>query len=285
MAGDLLYVQEHLSCRHYVSDYRCSFRYREDSAGTVLTYENEPLHMFVFVLHGKMKIDCNEFRGMRYNAGQVAFIPKRAAVRCEVTEDSGAIFFMMDTVRNVCDKFNLHSYWPLCREITYDFEPVDIRPQLQTFLETMRYYLNEGINCEHYHEIKQQELFLVLRWFYPRKELAKLLYPIIGNSLDFKALVLENYLRVENVAQLAELSHMGRSKFDTVFKEEFGMPARQWMLRQIAKHVKHHLSEPGVTISDVMLKFNFNSPTHFTRFCKQQFDCTPTELMDKLVSL
>lgn len=282
MASDLLYVKEHLSCKHYVSDYRCSFRFREEDAGNLLYFDNQPYNLFIFVLSGKSEITCNEFMHRKYSGGSIAFIPKGSVGVCKTVEKSEYITCMFDVVNNVCDKLNFHSYWPICREIDYDFRPVPITPQLNMFLDSLKYHLGEGINCEHFHELKQQEMFLVMRWFYTKEQLAELMYPIIGNSLDFKALVLENYLKVGSVSELAKLSGMGRSNFDTVFKEEFGMPAGQWMLKQVAKHVKYHMSEPGTTISDVMLKFNFNSPTHFTRFCKQQFGCTPTELLTEL---
>ncbi|MCD7969591.1 MAG: helix-turn-helix transcriptional regulator [Alistipes sp.] len=284
MAGDLLYVREHLSCRHYVSDYRCSFRYREDEAGSYFYFDDEPYNLMIFVLEGELTVTCNEFTNRTFKKGEILFIPKGSIGVSRSSQKSAVITCLFDVINNVCDKLNIHSYWPICRNIDYDFRPLEIIPQLYSFLDSLKYYMQQGINCEHFHELKQRELFLILRWFYKKEELAELLYPIIGNSLDFKALVLENYLKVSSVSELAELSRMGRSHFDAVFKEEFGMPARQWMLKQIAKHVKYHLSEPGVTISDVMIKFNFNSPTHFTRFCKQQFGCTPTELMTKLHS-
>lgn len=285
MTGDLLYVNEHTSCRHYVSDRRCRFRYTELTSDGLLEFNNLPYNVLIFVHYGELVFDHDEFSNRKFTSGQMAFLPKGSYTKVQALADAGVLTGIFDTVSNLCDKFNLHSYWPLCREMDYDFTPTEIRPQLHTFLDTLRYYLNEGVNCEHFHEMKLQEMFLVLRWFYPKEMLARLFYPIIGNSLDFKSLVLENYLKVENVSQLAELSHMGRSHFDAVFKREFGMPARQWMLRQIGKHVKYHLSDPDATISDVMIKFNFNSPTHFTRFCKQQFNCTPTELIERLSTL
>lgn len=282
MSGDLLYVDEHVSCRHYVSDNRCRFVYHELAPGQELEFDRQPYNILFFVHYGELKIDHDGFTDRLFDASHMAFLAKGSYTRVVPLTASGMLSCSFETMSTVCDKFNLRSYWPLCREIPYDFPQIEILPQLHAFLDAMRYYLQEGINCEHFHEIKLQELFLVMRWFYTKEVLARIFYPIIGNSLDFKSLVLENYLKVDSVSQLAELSHMGRTRFDNVFKKEFGMPARQWMLRQIAKHVKHHLSDPGATISDVMHKFNFNSPTHFTRFCKQQFDCTPTELMNKL---
>lgn len=280
-----LYVREHTSCRHYVADYRSKFRIFNLKPNERQVYEAEPFNFIEFFLEGEALLTCNEFEDRRVKAGEMVFIPKGALYINEAVTPVRMIRFAFDTVNNVCDKLHLHSYWPMCAKMEYDFQPLEVKLQLDRFLETLTYYLEEGINCEHFHELKQQEIFLVLRWFYRKEELARLFYPIIGNSLDFKALVLENYLKVESVAELAELSHMGRSNFDATFKKEFGMPAGQWMLKQTAMHVKYHLSAPDATVGDVMHKFNFNSPTHFTRFCRQQFGCTPTDLITQLQNI
>ncbi|MDR0756862.1 MAG: helix-turn-helix domain-containing protein, partial [Tannerella sp.] len=88
-----------------------------------------------------------------------------------------------------------------------------------------------------------------------------------------------NYMSVKNVGELASLANMGRTTFDCKFKSVFGTSARQWMLNQIAKHVKAKAMDPDITISDLMEEFNFNSATHFNWFCKRQFHCTPLELI------
>ncbi|MDR1356888.1 MAG: AraC family transcriptional regulator [Tannerellaceae bacterium] len=132
------------------------------------------------------------------------------------------------------------------------------------------------------HELKHQELFLILHTQYPKEELANLFYPIIGKSIDFRTLIIDNYLKIHHIDELAEMSGMGRTNFDSKFKEEFGTSPHQWILKQKARHVRNNLGEPGATFSDVMRKYNFNSATHFTRFCKQQFGCTPTELVRQI---
>ena len=123
------------------------------------------------------------------------------------------------------------------------------------------------------------ELLLIISKFYTRREVALLLYPMIGLSLDFRSFVLQNYLKASNVDDLVQMSGMGRSNFDAKFNREFGMPPRQWMLKQIAKQVRHRASEPVVTIKQMINQFGFNSATHFNRFCRQQFDLTPGELI------
>ena len=189
---------------------------------------------------------------------------------------------VFDTIKSACDKFNLHSCWSICKDMKYDFRAVTLIPPVEAFLNQLIYYLDQGVKCEHFHEMKEQELFLILRWFYPKEQLAQLFYPIIGQSIDFKAFVLDNYSKVKSINELSNLSMMGRSSFDLKFKKEFGMPPGQWMLKQKAKHIKIHMSMPGVNISDLLIKFDFNSATHFTRFCKQHFDSTPSKLIAAL---
>ena len=281
MPSELLYLQEHLSCRHYVSDYSCGFTYRDIKNGGNVDLENR-YNYLIFLLNGEVVVNCDEFTGRHFKKGNLFFIPRTAETQITIVEDSKMMVCVFDTIRSICDKFNLHSCWSICRDMKYDFRPLQIIPQFESFLGQLIYYLNQGVRCEHFHELKVQEMFLIIRWFYTKEQIAQLFYPIIGQSLDFKTFVLDNHLKVKNINELANLSMMGRSSFDIKFKKEFGMPPGQWLLKQKAKHIKIHMSMPGITISDLLIKFDFNSATHFTRFCKQHFDTTPSKLMTAL---
>ena len=281
MPNEFLYLQEHLSCRHYVSDYSCGFTYRNITGGDFMDVENRYNHL-IFLTEGKLIVNCDEFANRHFKQGDLFFIPRAAAAQLTIVEDSKMIVCVFDAIKSICDKFNLHSCWSICKDLKYDFRSVRIIPQMEVFLNQLIYYLDQGVKCEHFHELKSQEMFLIFRWFYTREQLALLFYPIIGQSLDFKTFILDNHLKVKNINELSDLSMMGRSGFDVKFKKEFGMPPGQWLLKQKAKHIKIHMSMPGVTISDLLIKFDFNSATHFTRFCKQHFGCTPSKLMAAL---
>jgi AraC-like DNA-binding protein len=183
-----------------------------------------------------------------------------------------------DILQSICDKAMLQSYQPLHRQMKYTFSPTPIRHPLTIFIELLMVYLQGDINCEHLHEIKEKEFFLVLRRCYSKEEIIHLLYPIIGTS-DFKSFIFQNYKNVLSITELAELSGMGRTAFDAKFREEFGLSARQWILQEMAKHIRYKAMEPEATIRNLMTEFKFNSATHFYRFCKQQFNCTPGELL------
>jgi AraC-like DNA-binding protein len=195
-------------------------------------------------------------------------------------KDASMLVMSFDVLQNVCDKAMVYTYRPYVVRTAYTFSPVPIRYPLSSFLDLLAVYLKGGIDCEHLHEIKQKEFFLVLRRCYSKEEITTLLHPIVGIS-DFKTFILRNYQKVENVAELVDMSGMGRTAFDNKFREIFGLSTHQWMLKRIASQIQYKIMEPDITIKDIMTEFKFNSATHFNRFCKQQFNCTPGEMLKR----
>lgn len=279
---DLLYLQEHRSCWNYFSEVPVGFKYYETEEGELFTALNMNYQHLFFILKGEATISCNEFQNRYFKQGECILIPTSAEMSFKALTPTEIVIFTFESVNSSCDKLSLQSLAPISKGLDYDFEPTPIRCPLTEYLGILIYYLKNGMNCIHLHELKSQELFLVFRGYYSKEELANLFYPLIGRTIDFKRLIMENYRKVENVNELANLSCMSRANFDAKFKEEFGMPPYQWLLKQKAKHVRYGLSEPNATLSDIMRRYHFNSPTHFNRFCKQQFGCSPSELIKKI---
>ncbi|MDR1980464.1 MAG: AraC family transcriptional regulator [Tannerellaceae bacterium] len=278
----LLYTEEHLSCVNNKSDSQAGFKYAEIMENESLYLRNKEFHYIIFLLDGDISINCNEFRNNILKRNQFILISKTAESHLKTLTPCKVLLFSFSALKTVCEKQAFQSYWKLYPKIQYKFTPLSLRDPLTDFLDLLKKCLTDGIDCTHLHDLKHQELFLLLRAYYEKEELANFFYPIVGKSFDFRSLIMENYLKVHRVDELASLSGMGRTNFDNKFKEEFGISPHQWILKQKAKHVRHSLAEPNCIFSDIMRKYNFNSATHFTRFCKQQFGCTPTELMKQL---
>ena len=150
------------------------------------------------------------------------------------------------------------------------------------FVDSMIHYLQDKINCEHLHEIKQKEMFFLFKWYYTKKELSVLFHDLASDSLKFKSFVLTNYQKARlNVGELAKMAGMSRTRFDVKFKSEFGKPPLQWMQAQLANKILFMANEPEVTINEIMDTFGFTSQLGFIRFCKHQFNCTPKELLSR----
>jgi AraC-like DNA-binding protein len=273
-------MEQHSSCQQYKSDFQTGFKCNVIQTGESIGETNMHYNHLLFVKDGLVTIDCDEFIGRKVKENECILIPKASKLSCKALLTSNLLVMTFDVLQSICDKAMLHSYQSLYTQVKYTFSPTPIRYPLTIFLDLLMIYLNGGINCEHLHEIKEKEFFLVLRRCYSKEEIINLLYPIIGIS-DFKAFVLQNYTKVVSITELAELSGMGRTAFDTKFREEFGVSARQWILREVAKHIRYMSMDPEMTIRHLMNEFKFNSATHFYRFCKQQFNCTPSELLKK----
>ncbi len=279
MLNDLLYLEEHLSCNHYVSDYRCHFRYHETGRDVRVEQKRLEYNQLVFLSAGQARVVCNESGERVFHGGEIALLPRHADVSAHIRHRSRLTVCTFDLVKNPCDKLFLESCEALSPSEEHPPAPVPIRPHMARFLDQLGYYLRNGINCEHLHEIKQKEMFLIFKWFYPKEELARLFRPMAGKSTGFKARILENYEKAGNVDALARQLGMSRSNFDVRFKEEFGLPPGQWMLKQKAAHILHAMAFPDTTFGDVIDRFGFSSPSQFTRFCRRQFGRTPTEIL------
>ncbi|MDR0537031.1 MAG: AraC family transcriptional regulator [Tannerellaceae bacterium] len=257
---------------------QAGFRYFATDENTQINFQNNNHHHLVFILEGLATANCNEFKEQAVQSKEFIFLPKLSNSFLMTTTPCKVVVFSFTNLKSTNEKQAFQSYWRLFPNVNYSFEPLPFRSPLIEFFDLVLLYLGKNINCTYLHELKHQELFLILHFQYPKEELARFFYPIIGKSFDFRSMVMDNYLKIRHIDELARMSGMGRTNFDNKFKEEFGSSPHQWILKQKGKLIKQCLMEPNMTFSDIMRKFGLNSATHFTRFCKQQFGCTPTEL-------
>lgn len=277
----LLYINEHLSCGNYLSDINIGFLYIEPTERIIIERESVSRNYLFLVTKGEISITCNLFENRVISQGEMILISRSSKFRWEANTSSAILILGFDIPQNPCDKLNFQSLYNLRDEIEYDFQPIPIRHPITAFNDLLIYLLKNGMNCSHLHLLKQQELFLLLRGFYSKEELATLFYPIIGRDVDFKEFVLKNFQNVNNINGLIELSCMSKSSFFTKFKETFGITAKQWLLKQKEQIIVYESSKPGNAIKDIMAACGFDSPAMFNQFCKHHFHCTPKELIQK----
>lgn len=279
--NNLLYIQEHLSCRNYLETVENGFKYIEFFNDEVILEKEISWNYLLFILEGECIIDCNQFRNRRLTQDMIILLPKMAMTKIEVKAGTQLLSLSFNVPVNLCDKFVLQSLAGRCENLEYNFQPLNIRYPLPPFLEVVRYCLTNKMGCGHFHALLEQELFFLLRGFYLKEELALLFCPIIATELSFKDFVINNYHRVNNVNDLVSLSNMGKSSFYSKFKEVFGISAKQWLLKQQDVRIINKVMASEFTVTELMEEFNFESQAHFTHYCKQHFNCTPRELIMK----
>lgn len=279
--NNLLYIQEHRSCRNYLETVDKGFKYIEFPCDKIMRDKESLWNYLLFVLEGECVITCNQFIDRLFQAGTIVLLPKKAMVAIKASAGTRLLSLSFNVPQNKCDKFILESLTNICDNMEYNFQPLDIRYPFPPYLELVTYCLGNKMDCGHFHALLEQELFFIFRGFYLKEELAVLFYPIISVELSFKDFVINNYLEVNNVNELVSLSNMGKSNFYCKFKEVFGIPAKQWLLKQRDMHIINKLVSSDTTVGELMEEFKFESQAHFTHYCKQHFNCTPRELILK----
>jgi AraC-like DNA-binding protein len=247
-------------------------------------YSHSVFNHLIFVDDGELLARYNEFQPIRAHREEFFFIPQLAEFAIQTLSEAHLYVFSFDSLNEIYNKRDFRVNILSEVQKAFVFKALPFHPILKNYLQLISYYFLKGINPPQMDKLKFKELFLLFKFLYNKEELNNLFYPLLSKSLDFKHQVIQYSSDTTNVNELANKIGMGRTNFDRKFKIEFGISPLQWLLKEKAKHVYFSLSEPESTLSDIMQKYNFNSPTHLNRFCKQQFGLTPSELRKKLNS-
>jgi len=271
----VFYLDEHRSCSNYISDYTVGFKNCQIKQGEFIVPANKECHCLFFLINGQIDL-FYESHTYHLRKDAIWFIPMSSDYKICATTDALLIFNYFNKPIDFCEKLALESLSVMLEQKS-SASILKINKPLKGFLSAMVFYMNEGISCKHFHEIKQKELFYLLRYFYTKREIAGLFAPIISRSLDFKNIVLANYLNAASVKELAQICNYSLSSFNRIFKKNFNENPYIWLQNQRLKYITGRLSDKSIPLSQIVDEFRFSSPSHFTIFCKKHLNLTPTQ--------
>jgi AraC-like DNA-binding protein len=251
-------------------------------AGELFRFKQKKYNQLFFLLKGKLVVNSSEVLGRIVSEGEFFFLPIPADISLKALLPCNLVIFFFDQFRNSCERNYIRDLRPICTQNKYQFQVMDMRYPLPWLINNMTTYLDKFKDNTEYQQVKYEEFFYLLRTMYSKEEMAALFYPIVGESIEFRKFIMANYLQSRNIHELAGLSGLKRKTFDRQFYEEFGETPHKWVLKQKAKHIRYALSETNDSIQDIMKKYGFAIPAHFTRFCRDYFNCTPLELRKRL---
>ncbi|MGL5771921.1 MAG: helix-turn-helix domain-containing protein [Bacteroidales bacterium] len=261
-----------------------SFRFYKMKKDCIKRFEAISTHIVCFVLTGEMIVINDLNKQISVNTGKMFYMLKYSHFDSIAKDNVHFLVFSFERLINPVDKLFFQSLNLLDRGYEYEMAPLEIKKPLHSFIRFMLETLNEEIWDHYYFRIKHKEFFILLRSFYGSAEVQSLFYPLITQNIDFKSLIMDTYQKDSDLNALIKASCLSRSIFMKVFKKEFGITAYQWIMKQRCKRIIYYASLPGATIKDVMYKVDFDSPSHFNRFCRKHFNCTPKELLRKCQS-
>lgn len=159
----------------------------------VYQIDNSKSSCALFMIQGQVNLDLGEFYEGEMEQGQMLYIPQSIKAQIESITGSRCILLFWDKHISTCDKLFLSSLSIKENDTDTNDVILPIKKPLMNVLESVNLYLNARLLCRHMHLLKQQELLLVLRGFYTKKELAAFFSASTNIRESFERFVLDNY--------------------------------------------------------------------------------------------
>lgn len=142
--------------------------------------------------------------------------------------------------------------------------------------------MQSGACCSFLSELKEKELFVLMGMSYTPEECSGFFAPILGGDRNFKTNVLKLLHNGCSATEIAEHIGMSPRNFARHFLREFGESMRSWTQKDKARRIELKLAIPETTIPDILIRYNFTDMSHFTKFCKSHYGCTPCEFQRRV---
>lgn len=253
------------------------FKYRSYPKGMTLPKERCLQNTVYFLLKGEVLVDSEEHPGQIFRKGQFLLQPINSRVEFRIMESCECILYLFDRPQNICNE-RFQKGYALAESSILKPSVLDICPPLQMYLEGMQQYLDDEMLCSGLMQAKRTELVYLLNCYYPLKDLAAFYAPIYRYSKSFQYFVMQNYQKAKDVEAFAQLGGYSVPTFRRIFKETFGEPAYQWMLKKKCQDIQNDLITTEMSISEVCYKYGFESLSNFSHFCRTNFGKSPRAL-------
>lgn len=259
------------SCPHYQKQL---FKYRSYPKGMLIPRERCSQNTIYFLVSGHVQVDSEEHPGTVFHDGQFIMQPIGSRVEFHILEATECILYLFETPQTICgDRFK--KGLELAKDSTLSSTVMDMCFPLRLFINGLKMYLNNELLCAEFLQAKQTELYFLLNCYYPIKDIAAFYAPIYRYSKTFRYFVMQNYLKAKDVETFAQLGGYSTPTFRRLFKETFGEPAYQWMVKKKSQDIYADLTTTQISISEICYKFGFESLSNFSHFCRANFGKSP----------
>ncbi len=277
----LFYKEEHTTCYNYKLPTSANFNVIHFQKNNVPQTINVDRSVLTFMLSGTTLVTYNSYRDKPHKEGEIVLLPRNSCCYIKVVEDCTLISCSFVQNIDFCNRFSfqqLADFVP--KKFIYDFTVLPVRERIGEFLKLLQHCLEDKLECSHFHELMERELFILLRAYYKKEELAAFFFPLIGKDMDFKDFVLGNYLRIPDLNEFAVQCNMSLNTFKRRFQEEFGQSAHKWITERKTEWIYRDILLTDKPFSEIGLEYGLTSSTYFSEFCKKHFSKLPQELRE-----
>jgi AraC-like DNA-binding protein len=102
--------------------------------------------------------------------------------------------------------------------------------------------------------------------------------PLSDNAAKIHLFIMHNFKEEISIEAMAKMLHLSVSRFKSWFKEEFGIPPLDFILRKRVEEAKMIMQkQPALSMSDIAYTLGFSSPQYFATVFKRYTFLSPMQ--------
>jgi AraC-like DNA-binding protein len=200
--------------------------------------------ILVFVIKGNIKISVNE-EVYIVHSQEMFLVQRDYSYNFEVLKQTHLVTCLLHTELFFLEHAMIDKLCPLDNVSPESLMKLPINKTINDYLILIQDYIKDKLNAYSLFDLKRNEFLYLLFNYYSKSELAYFLYFIVHENRQFKEFIMNNYLNVKNVQELAALANYSTSGFIKKFQRCFNDAPYAWMQKQKARQIAVEI-EQGV---------------------------------------
>ena len=238
-----------------------------------------------FLIEGKLQLTVNDTDICMVNQGEMFLFPDANSCKIEALEQSLIMTCLLSVEFLLSEGKLLEEQTVKSADSPKAIKKLPISETILQFLLLLHKCMKEGLVSYYFFDLKRNELNLLLFMYNNKGELVQFLENILSKDAQFKQFVLNNYLMVKNVQELAALANYSTSGFIKKFQKVFEESPYKWMQKQKAGKILIEINRGVKSLQEIANEYKFSSYQHFSSFCRIVFGFTPTEIYGKRLEM
>lgn len=238
-------------------------------------------HVIVYVLNGRVQINTLDGEETIISNGQMLFMPRDSYVISDYTKNNKDLeVFLIFFDHHIALDF-LSKHKSVSGVGKRQVEVLHVNDNIISFLETVQRMQISKMQDEMLRLKILEFLYLVFQSNQENFICALERSEFHKQKKDISELMQTHIDKKMTVADFAALSGRSISTFTRVFKEQFQMTPRQWLIEAKMKRA-YALLEEGVSVTNVAYTVGYNNVSHFIKAYKKIYKNTPKNMQKSL---
>jgi AraC-like DNA-binding protein len=212
---------------------------------------------------------------------QFSLLPPDEAITLSGTEPARLIICRLVERLEHCKHADLSEFRKPGMPGDSHFPVLPFRQPVERFVESLSMALESGLSCEPYLICKLSELMFLLRACYTESERDELSRSFSRRHSEFRSRILSLENLVKTAKEMAGRCHMTEVGFRKRFKQEMGVPPKEYLLERKKWRIDRDLRNGTKSNYELCEEYGFTSASSLANFCREHLGGTPSDLRRK----